>query len=271
MPGYKVSGKNSKGSSVTRKYWAKDEEEALELASQEGIVKATAKFMPATDAQLENIKKYGLQAPDNCCQHTASDIIQRSLDGSELASPQLRKFAFAKGWRGSTYIGENGILHELDSIASPEDAAYIFVAAVDAYASNRKLAVSSLLEKDKKLDKIASTLAKDDKYLSSILKQYPISDCLRFSFAETSDGGRQLSKQTKVYIAARQTIAPTDRIKTASSGTTRTTQTEYKAPRTSVPRKAEPSGCAWIIAVVLLAPTVLVICCFFLVRPFTFA
>jgi hypothetical protein len=268
MPGYRVSGKNSKGSTVTRTYWAIDEAEALELANQEGITKAKAIFMPATEAQLEALRKYNNQIPENCCQLTASDIIQRSMDGCPAASAELRKFATERGWRGSTYIGESGILHALDSIASSDDAVYIFVAAVNAYLSNEKLSVSSLFDKDSKLEIIAKTLSENSKYLSSILKQYPISDCLRFSFAESSEGGRRLSKQTQVYSATHELLAP-------NLGTKKTTSGGKPAPHSGSGKqsrsatKSEPSGCAGLLVIALITPSAFALTWFLVVQRFT--
>lgn len=271
MPGYRVTGRNDKGSSVTRKYWAADETEALAFANQEGIKKATAKFLPATESQLENIKKYNLQVPDNCCQLAAKDIIERSVDGCQPAPPELRKLAKEKGWRGSVYIGEHGILRELDLIATPSDAAYIFVAAVEAYASNRKLSTSSLFEKDKKLERIANLLAQDNRFLSSILKQYPISDCLRFSFSESSEGEKKLSKKTKVYLAAREMLTPTGPTIKTNPAKEHIKWSENTISSANPKRKPEPSGCAVILAFAAMAPAALIIAVMGVIQFFTFS
>ena len=88
---YKVQGKNPEtGRRNTKRFEARDEESAVEMARKSGLVEpftfSVDPHDPPTERQVEYLKSWGVAPPAGCSKHDISAILSRFEDSDDVIS-----------------------------------------------------------------------------------------------------------------------------------------------------------------------------------------
>lgn len=145
---YKVQGKNPEtGRRNTKRFEARDEESAAELARKSGLVEpftfSVVPHDPPTERQIEYLKSWGVAPPAGCSRHDISAILSRFEDSNDVISSrkiggrivevvrplpgpneEFARYANDMGMRFSLYISQKALFElVVDTLDQREKAA----------------------------------------------------------------------------------------------------------------------------------------------------
>lgn len=108
---YSVTGINSSTNRKnTRKYECKNENEAMQLATADGLINIDnikpLPFDPPTERQIEACKKHFRIIPPNSCMNDISFLMTKDINGEEDAPIELIKQADSMGIKFSYLAGK---------------------------------------------------------------------------------------------------------------------------------------------------------------------
>lgn len=108
---YSVTGINSlTNRKNTRKYECKNENEAMQLATADGLIDVEnikpLPFDPPTERQIEACKKHYRIIPPNACQRDVSSLMTKEIDGEDDAPLELIRQADSLGLHFSYLAGK---------------------------------------------------------------------------------------------------------------------------------------------------------------------
>ena len=147
---YKIIGTREPGKRITRIRTGIDKEQAIERASEEGLlppfkVEQLEHELP-TERQINYLKDLGVLVPDGITKDDASYMIGRALGEDSLLSPHPSMVALANGLktRFSAFIGAEGLLSAIIHQADNRERAALYAYAVRQ--SMRGSAFKNMLE-----------------------------------------------------------------------------------------------------------------------------
>lgn len=175
---FSVKGINSATNrKKTNKYKCKTEDEAIELAMQDGLVKIESvhpiPFSPPSDAQIQACDKYGHIIPPGACHEDVGAIMTKEIYDEDDSPFDLMKCADFLGVRFSYFDSKQCLLHLISDIDDNRTVAAfyysVFLNRGDSFFSKCFLT----LQNNKICYDFADVVCNDNRVMASIRKSIP--------------------------------------------------------------------------------------------------